>query len=300
MHMIAHKRMQIYLFLLFLTGIASPATLFASDKAMTAQQEAPFDRIINRFSSARETIMMGAICDAGTLIAKKGKVSCLRCPSYTDQTGKSEHLTLEDIVTGTFAKPGSSEAILGLSGCGLGPEAAGGIALIRHGKEGWTRVWYQPGHRLSDCIKFRTIDNLQSLLCNRSVITQGVELGELVWVILNEFGLKIKPLLSWHDNIQSNPRDLVVIYPSRLFRSDFNQDGLIDVQVTFRILEHRIPPQYTGALDAINSNYRLPEAEKLRIIYLFDGQKLEVLPKSKPDVDRLKKLLHTHSKISAD
>ena len=300
MHIIAHKRMHIYLFLLILTGIASPTTLFASDKASTAQQEAPFDRIINRFSSARETIMMGAICDAGTLTVRKGKVSCLRCPSYTDQTSEAGRLTLENIVTGVFAKPGTSEVILNLSGCGLGQEAAGGIALLRNSNEGWTRVWYQPGNRLSDCILFRTFHNVLSLLCNRSVIIQGVELGELVWVTLDELDLKIKPQLSWHDNIQSNPRDLVVIYPSRLFRSDFNQDGRVDVQVTFRILEHRIPPQYSGALDAINSKYRLPEAEKLRIIYLFDGEKLEVLPKSKPDLDRLRKLLHAHSKNIAD
>jgi hypothetical protein len=182
-----------------------------------------------------------------------------------------------------------------MSGCESHAGASGGIVLARQQKKGWARVWYQPGHRLADCIGFRTKRNVQALLCNRSDTTQGVETGELVWVSLDEHGIKIESLLPWYDNIQSNPRDLVVIYPYRMFRSDFNQDGRADVRVMFNILEHCIPQKYSGALDAIDRNYQLPEPEKLGIIYLFDGSNLALHPTSESAADKVHTLWRKHT-----
>ena len=159
----------------------------------------------------------------------------------------------------------------------------------------WKRIWYQAGHQLSDCLNFRTTRNVQSLLCNRSDIAQGIENGELVWVSLDENGPKVSPLLPWYDNIQSNPRELVVVYPSRMFRSDFNQDGRGDVRITFRLLEHRIPSQYSGALDAIEQGYQLPEAEKLGVVFLFDGMNLATSPTSEPAVKTIRAMLEKHT-----
>jgi len=107
--------------------------------------------------------------------------------------------------------------------------------------------------------------------------------------------VKVSPLMSWYDNIQRNPRELVVVYPSRMFRSDFNQDGRSDVRITFRLLEHRIPTKYSGALDAIEQGYQVPEAQKLGVIYLFDGLNLVVHPNSEKAVDTIRDLLNRHT-----
>ena len=259
----------IFAYILILALPAHPAISHAADETVSDQPGGPLKRIISRISTTRESVMLSAACEPGTITFRKGEAGCSRCPSYTGQAGDAGAFTIESIITGTFLKPSANEALLNMSGCESRADASGGIILLRQGKVGWNRIWYQPGHQLTDCLKFRTTTNLVSLLCNRSDIAQGIETGELVWVIPGEDGPMVNPLISWHDNIQSNPRDLLVIYPSRMLRSDFNQDGRADVRVTFRLLEHRIPEKYGGALDAIEQNYQLPEAEKLGVIYLL-------------------------------
>ena len=209
--------------------VSSPVILAAND-AMTDQAGGAINRLIKRISSTRESVILSAACDSGTLALNRGEAGCARCPSYTSKPGEAGGFGLESIITGSFTKPNTSEAVLNMSGCESRVDASGGVVLVRQQKKGWARIWYQPGHRLTDCVGFRTNRNVQSLLCTRSDTAQGVESGELVWVSLDEHGMKINPLIPWHDNIQSNPRDLVVVYPYRLFRSDFNQDVRVDVR----------------------------------------------------------------------
>ena len=281
--------------ILILAGYGYPATSQAAEEAVSENAGGPLTGLVNRISATRESLMLRAVCDPGTITLKKGQTGCTRCPSYTGQPGDAGGFSIDNIITGIFLKPNTSEALLNMSGCESRADASGGVILLRQGKGGWKRIWYEPGHQLTDCLNFRTTRNVQSLLCNRSDIAQGVENGELVWVSLDENGVNVSPLMPWYDNIQSNPRDLVVVYPSRMFRSDFNQDGRSDVRITFRLLEHRIPARYSGALDAIEQDYQVPEAQKLGVIYLFDGMNLAVHPNSEKAVDTIRDLLNRHT-----
>jgi hypothetical protein len=282
---------------LILASLGYPETSYASEETVSGQSQSggPLKRLVSRFSSTRESLMLSAICDPGTITLKKGQAGCARCPSFTGQSGDAGGFSIENIITGIFLKPNTSEALLNMTGCESRANASGGLVLLRQGKGGWNRIWYRPGDQLTDCLNFRTTRNVQSLLCNRSDVAQGIENGELVWVSLDENGVKVSPLMSWYDNIQRNPRELVVVYPSRMFRSDFNQDGRSDVRITFRLLEHRIPTKYSGALDAIEQGYQVPEAQKLGVIYLFDGLNLVVHPNSEKAVDTIRDLLDRHT-----
>ena len=279
--------------------VSSPVVLAAND-AMPDQAGGPLKRLIKRISSTRESVILSAACDSGTLSLNRGEASCARCPSYTSKPGDAGGFSLVSIISGSFTKPNTSGAVLNMSGCESRVDASGGVVLVRQQKKGWSRIWCQPGHRLTDCIGFRANRNVQSLLCNRGNTLQGVESGELVWVSLDEHGMKINPLISWYDNIQSNPRDLVIVYPYRLFRSDFNQDERVDVRVMFNVMEHRIPQKYGGALDAIDQNYQLPEPEKLGVIYLFDGNNLSLHPNSEPNLKKLYTFLEKYTKNSEE
>ncbi len=290
----------VFAYILILSCLAHPVISHAAEETISDQPGGTLKRIISRISTTRESVMLGAACDTGTITFNRGEAACSRCPSYTGQAGDAGAFTIESIITGTFLKPNANEALLNMSGCESRADASGGIILLRQGKGGWNRIWYQPGHRLTDCLNFRTTSNLVSLLCNRSDIAHGIETGELVWVIPGDEGLIVHPLITWQDNIQSNPRDLLVIYPSRMLRSDFNQDGRADVRVTFRLLEHRIPTKYGGALDAIAQNYPLPEAQKLGVIYLFDGTNLVPHTTSEPAIKTIRALLHKHTRESGE
>jgi hypothetical protein len=281
---------------LSLLFLAHAPDLPGADDKLAGESAEPVKRLIKRISSTRESLMLSAVCDPDTLSLGKGMTGCKVCPSYTGSPGETGGFTVESIITGTFTRTNSSEAILNMTGCGSRHNAPGAIVLLRQQEKGWTRVWYQPGRRLEDCISFRTGRGIQSLLCNRGETVQGVESGELVWVSLDENNVNIDPLIAWYDNIQTNPRDLVSIYPYRMFRSDFNQDGHADVRVMFNVIEHRIPQEYSGALDAVQRSYQLPELEKLGVIYIFDGNELSPHPKSEPNLEKIRSLLDAYMK----
>lgn len=168
------------------------------------------------------------------------------------------------------------------------------MVLLRQTGTVWSRLHYQKGYRLRDCLKFRTTDDMHALLCNQSTFAQGSEIGEILWVGLTADKFEAKPLLRWYDNVNSNPRHLVTIFPQRFQRSDFNQDGRSDVRILFRLRDETIPDKYMGAIDAIDAGYRLAKPRSLGLVYLFDGKSLSLHKESRQALDEINALLEKH------
>jgi hypothetical protein len=144
---------------------------------------------------------------------------------------------------------------------------------------------------LRDCLKFRTTDETYALLCTQSTFAQGSEIGQVLWVKVAADGFEARSLLRWYDNVNSNPRRLVTVFPGRFQRADFNQDGRSDVRILFRVREQDIPEKFAGALDAIDAGYALAEPRLLGLIYVFDGKSLALHKDSRQALGEVNTLL---------
>lgn len=228
--------------------------------------------VIQQVSVTRQLAMLQGVCDAGTLGVEDGAALCKVCPSFTsDAGGKASRLQITNVIEGAFTRPNAAEALIDVAGCESHSELYGGAVILERTGEGWRRVFYRAGFRPSQCITFRTLNQTIGVACNIVDAAQGVQLGELVWVDLREGKYIETSLLRWFDNVQSNPRRLVSIFPQRFMKSDFNQDGRVDLRVTLRLREQAVPEKYSGAIDAIAGGYPFAAPETLRLIYLFDG-----------------------------
>lgn len=254
--------------------------------------------MIERVSSTREYALMKSICDDHA-IGFGSAIFCERCPSYTGKSGKKTPFKLATVVTGTFTKPNTAEKLVYMSGCEETQSDSGGLVLLRNEKSGWRRVWYQPGKAIADCMLFRTTKNVHSLLCRRDEKSKlGVEHGDIVWVSIDVKGLAFQSIMLWQDNIKSNPRKLISAFPSKMFRSDFNQDGRGDVRISYQLLEQTIPVKYSGALQALAQGYPLKDPEKISIIFLFDGLSLQPHPNDEQIYKKLQQQLAGFDKVN--
>ncbi|WP_455234588.1 hypothetical protein [Thiogranum longum] len=242
-----------------------------------AQEEAPaLQRLVENIARPTQLIMLQAVCDQGKARIRDGVAYCEICPSYTSQAGDKSGFSISGITLGSFTKEREQEAWLNMQGCESEAGQGGGMVLLQQTASGWSRLNYQKNYRLRECLKFRTKNGTQSLLCNQSVITPSDERGEILWVNMSGKEFKAETLLRWYDNLKGNPRQLVSVFPYRFFRSDFNQDGRSDVRIMFRIREEAIPEKYAGAIDALGAGYKSASPKTLGLIYLFDGSALEL------------------------
>jgi hypothetical protein len=84
----------------FLFCFAQSQAIIAADEMMPVQKGTPLKRLIKRISSTRESVILSAACDTGTLALKKGEASCTQCPSYTGKPGDAGGFRLDGIITG--------------------------------------------------------------------------------------------------------------------------------------------------------------------------------------------------------
>jgi len=170
----------------------------------------------------------------------------------------------------------------------------GGIVLLQQTASGWSRLHYEKGLGFTECLKFRTLENVSNLLCNHSSSVDGIQVGKIFWIDMTENKFFRMPLLRWYDNTSSNPRELVSVFPHRFLRSDFNQDGRSDVRISFRIREHFIPEKYSGALHAINSGYKIDPPQSVSLTYLFNGVALILRKDSQENSARINQIVNKH------
>lgn len=231
-------------------------------------------RLIERFPTTGERQMMRGVCDQGSIKVDDGVSRCAVCPSYTSYAGDKTGFAIDEIIPGTFAAVHEQEVLLNMKGCEPQSELGGGMVLLRRTDAGWSRLHYQKGYRLRDCMKFPMADERHSLFCNQSTVTRGGEIGQILWVSVTADEFQARLLLPWYDNVTSNPRQLVTVFPARFQRSDFNQDGRNDLHILFRIRKETIPEKYNGAIEAIDAGYELDPPRLLGLVYLFDGKSL--------------------------
>ena len=265
-------------------------------QTVSAADEEPsvFQRLVERVSMTTERLMMRGVCDQGPIEMRNGVARCAVCPSYTSSAGDRTGFAIAEVFSGTFAAEHEQEALLNMEGCEPQSELGGGMVLLRRTGSGWSRLQYQKGYRLRDCLKFRTTDETSALLCNQSTFAQGSEIGQILWVTVTADAFQARPLLRWYDNVDSNPRQLVTVFPARFQRSDFNQDGRSDVRILFRLREQDIPEKYAGAIDAIDAGYGLAEPRVLGLIYLFDGTSLSLHKDSRQAFAEINTLLEKY------
>jgi hypothetical protein len=274
--------------------LAAGMPLWWQTASAADEEPAMLRQLVERLSMTGERRMMRGVCDQGPIEVRNGVLSCAVCPSYTSSAGDKTGFTISEAIPGSFVAEREQEVLLNMEGCEPQSDLAGGMVLLRNTSSGWSRLQYQKGYRLRDCLKFRTVDKTHALLCNQSTFAQGSEIGEILWVSVTANDLQVKPLLRWYDNLNSNPRQLVTVFPARFQRSDFNQDGRSDVRILFRLREETIPEKYPGAVDAIDAGYEPAKPRLLGLIYLFDGKSLSLHKASQKDFDEIRTLLEKY------
>ena len=238
--------------------------------------------------------MLQAVCDRGKTKTREGITRCAMCPSYTSAPAKKTGFKLANVVLGSFTDAREPEALLYMKGCESDATADGGIVLLQNTAHGWSRLQYQRGFGFSECLKFRTLDDVSNLLCNHSALVDGNQIGTISWIDLTENKFSNTRLLRWYDNTSSNPRKLVSVFPYRFLRSDFNQDGRSDVRISFSIREQVISETFRGALDAINSGYEIESPQSLSLTCLFNGVSLKLHKDSQKNLTALNQILNKH------
>ncbi len=248
---------------------------------------------MDQVSITRQLAMLRAICDQGDVGIVDAVASCKVCPSYTSDADASvTGLQISNVIEGNFTRSNVAEVLVDVDGCEPHSRMGGGAVILERVGKGWRRVFYQAGFRATHCIPFRTREQVQALACNIVDFSHGVQLGALNWIELKDGVYRATTLLTWLDNIQSNPRHLLSVFPYNFMKADFNGDGRVDLRVKFRLRDDRTPEQYAGMIDAIDAGYELPEPRTLQLIYLFDGMRLALAADSaaaKQSIDALLK-----------
>jgi len=283
---------------LAITVMLLSAVLLHGPHADAEQTASALQNIINKVSRSSSLLMLQAVCDRGKTITSEGITRCAICPSYTSAPTKKTGFKLANVVLGSFTEAREPEALLYMKGCESDATADGGVVLLQNTAHGWSRLQYQRGFGFSECLKFRTLDEVSNLLCSHSALVDGNQIGTISWIDLTENKFSSTRLLRWYDNTSSNPRKLVSVFPYRFLRSDFNQDGRGDVRISFRIREQVIPEKYSGALDAINSGYSIDPPESLSLTYIFNGVALKLHKDSQDNSARVQQILNKHLPIT--
>lgn len=117
---------------------------------------------------ARE--LMGSVCKGG---AQTGE--CRVCPSFTNDNGFDDKMTLEGVTYGKFLNSKDTYALLDLSGCEPHANNFGGSVLLRwRGLTHWELVKYFPGLRSYDCQKYPAVNGRELLLCRGDYEGMGI------------------------------------------------------------------------------------------------------------------------------
>ena len=273
--------------------LAMPLALHSAH-SVAQQKASAFQNIVDKVSRSGSLLMLQAVCDTGKAEIRDGIARCVACPSFTSTPGKETGFHVANIVLGSFTQAREPEALLYMKGCESDSTADGGLVLLQQTTRAWSRLQYQRGIGFSECLKFRTLDDVSNLLCNHSSLSNGNQIGNIFWLDLTDNKFSLTPLLRWYDNSDSNPRELVSVFPYRFLRSDFNQDSRNDVRISFRIREEFIPEKYPGALDAINAGYRMDEPRSLNLTYLFNGVSLKLHKDSQQNLTTINRILNKH------
>lgn len=280
---------------LFAALLGSCCLLLAGHPLQAAESSGFTPMVINRVSPSRQLTMLKAVCNEGSLGMENGVPVCRVCPAFTSQAGEeNSSLQINNVIEGAFTRPNAVEVLLDLEGCEPHSNMYGGAAVLEREAKGWKRSLYQPGFRAGECITFRTTDRSQALACNIVDMAQGIQIGEVNWVSLVDGKYQASNLLRWFDNIQSNPRRLVSVFPYSFMKSDFNQDARVDLRILVRLRDVQVPAKYPGAIEAIAAGHRFADPETVRLTYLFDGKRLDLSPDSIAGKARIDKLLEQH------
>lgn len=152
------KRWLFALGLLFASSLAAPS---ASDTRVPSLKE------------ARE--LLAVVCPGA--FGTDGKLaSCHPCPAFI-KAGGEDTFTLETVAYGHFLNRHETDAILDFSGCE--PHAAnfGGSVILRwKGLTNWSFVRFEEGLRTDDCLKYRTRDGHDLLVCQPYYANMGFEI----------------------------------------------------------------------------------------------------------------------------
>lgn len=274
-------------FLLLVAGIP----LWWQTALAAGEEPSVLRRLIELVPVTGERQMMRGVCDRGPIKVRDGVTRCAECPSYTSHAGDKTGFAMAGMIQGSFTAAGAQEVLLNMKGCESGADREGGMVLLRHSGSSWSRLQYQKGYRLRDCLKFPMADERQALFCNQSSLRENGETGQILWTTVTTDTLQARPLVRWYDNVTSNPRRLVMVFPARFQRSDFNNDGYDDVHMLFRIRDELIPDKYAGAFDAIDAGYELLAPRLLGLVYLFDGKSFSLDEDSREALDEINMLL---------
>lgn len=254
---------------------------------------------VERVPMTGERQMMRGVCDQGPVKVRDGVTRCAVCPSYTSYAGDKTGFEIAEVIPGSFTSGREQEVLLNMEGCEPKAELEGGMVLLQRTGSGWSRLQYQQGYRLRDCLKYPMVDERHALFCNQSTFSENGEIGQILWVIFTADEIQAMPLLRWYDNVTSNPRRLVTVFPASFRRYDFNEDGRNDVHILFRIREETIPENYAGAIDAIDAGYELDAPRLLGLVYIFNGKSVSLAEDSSETLVEFNKLLDKYIPVDA-
>lgn len=289
------RRMQLAGLFLLVAGVS----LCWQTASAADEQPSVLRRLVELVPVTGERQMMRGVCDQGAIKMRDGVIRCTECPAYTSSAGDKTGFAMVGVIQGSFSAGGAQEVLINMKGCESGADLGGGMVLLRYSGSNWSRVQYQKGYRLRDCLKFPMADERQALFCNQSSLGENGETGQILWVTVTSDTLQARPLVRWYDNVTSNPRRLVTVFPARFQRSDFNQDGYEDVHILLRIREEMIPDKYAGAIDAIDAGYELLEPRLLGLVYLFNGKSFALGEDSREALDEINMVLDKYLAAAA-
>ena len=172
-----------------------------------------------------------AVCGDIKVVTIDHLLACKRCPEFTTYFEQSEPLILKAMVQGNFNSPEDRQTIVDTDGCESRSELYGGIAILQGYGKTLSRLNYQSGFRLNDCLKFRSSNDTDILVCNEQDHAQGHLFGQFSVFRFRDNTASSEVLQHWF--VQEDKE--LVIQPIAIEQGDINGDNFVDLTLQFSI-----------------------------------------------------------------
>lgn len=230
----------------------------ADDRRLTAP--------IISMSEAEKSLVGAAVCGEGQYEISGAGVRCPVCPFFTSRAGANEVLEIGAMMRVRFPGREADDLLLDAEGCEahsarngaallLGPKPTGdGLPQVAGYWEGVTpqtryqMLYYKPGFRLYDCLRFDVEAGSMPLACNESDMAQGEVLGHLSVMEISREGVRRQPLFRWYDNRGTGAVKPTYVIPEQMERVLARGKRPETLKIGLRIKGPAFPQEITESL----------------------------------------------------
>ena len=218
-----------------------------------------------------------AVCSRGNVISKDDQLACGSCPNIVD-TDWQDSFQLEELHYGSYTRPNTREAYVDFSGCEPHASNFGGSVLLRQQTNGWQTVRYDSGFRSHTCDLLTTASGRDKLVCQGKYMGQGYEIQSMNVFDIGSNETQNKKLFSVRSNVGTCHSPFYQNQITDWILSNENQDQWQDLVVT--ISSAAESPQQQPSSQKSCEDPQLPEPTQHRLVFLFNGERLEPTPKT--------------------